>query len=134
MNRYLYKNELPKCCDVCRNVKEVKTMACRNYTCSLKLIFPTKKQTCQKQSIIYPKLFKKFLREKGVYKLYAKNLNREWCKECCGKYGKISDPYEYINYAFRWCDTMLSKTEAHNFWSDLSEEWTQIVLESRSNA
>lgn len=98
--------------------------------------------------------FFKFLKEKGVYAKYKKNIAdcviREWYRYETkeekrkrwqetyqygvqirilseGRYKLTYDRcHELVNYAFNWSET----PEKHNFWSKLSREWGQFFSDN----
>lgn len=67
-------------------------------------------------------LFIKFLLHKNCYSEYYRNYQEQnyiWFDIRNKKHIKTYNPYEYINMAFGWSETM----EGHRFWSSLNDLW-----------
>lgn len=77
-------------------------------------------------------LFVRFLKEKGIYKLFVKNYYNE--KNTSPYFTKKRDirfflenkqTFYYVSGAFEWGDT----EEGHNFWWEISDEWRLVRRE-----
>ena len=77
-------------------------------------------------------LFVRFLKEKGIYKLFVNNFYHE--KETSPYFTKRRDisfylenkqSFFYVSGAFEWEDT----EEGHNFWWAISDEWSIVRRE-----
>ena len=112
-----HKEDLPTPCKTCRKLRQ--TVRIPVYHCGLKMHFPTKKNTCKREDMNTVGLFKKFLRDNGIYEKYCRNFDVEYF----GNNGKIKGAYNFINEAFVWVYTK----EGHSFWRAMKDKWENIL-------
>ena len=112
-----HKEDLPTPCKTCRKLRQ--TVRIPVYHCGLKMHFPTKKNTCKREDMNTVGLFKKFLRDNGIYEKYCRNFDVEYL----GNNGKIKGADNFINEAFVWVDTK----EGHSFWRAMKDKWENIL-------
>ena len=70
-------------------------------------------------------LFKKFLKEKGVYDLYCQNFdkNYEGGTNVRKNGNKIKGIYFFVVLAFLWGNT----PEGDSFWKKIDDEWIEYI-------
>ena len=66
------------------------------------------------------KTFIAFLKKKGIYASYRKNIGEATRKEI--KDGYI--PYSIISYSFNWRETK----EGYDFWNAMSSDWSNYCF------
>ena len=112
------KTDLPTPCKTCRKLRQ--TVRIPVYHCALKLHFPTKKNTCKRYKMKAQEQFKKFLKEKGVFKLYCQEFDENYLGWCYCKEGKKIYGKEYfLRLAFNWIESQ----HGHNFWYEIHKDW-----------
>ena len=112
-------NELPKCCQQCKNIKPGDINK-DIFECSRNLILPTKKRTCGKQVKKRESIkerFKRFLIDKKALKDWNEERSALPWKE------KPTMASQIIFNAFFWKDTF----DGYKYWQFLHLEWEQIV-------
>ena len=71
------------------------------------------------------KIFKKFLKEKGIKNVYKQEIQNHW-----GSGIKIKDvvgglaPYEVLDSSFHWAKT----EQGHLYWSTIENMWLEYVI------
>lgn len=117
------KTDLPTPCKTCRKLRQ--TVRIPVYHCALKLHFPTTKNTCKRYKMNAHELFKKFLKEKGVYELYCQNFdkNYESGTHVWKNGNKIKGIYFFVVLAFLWGNT----PEGDSFWIKIDDEWIEYI-------
>lgn len=72
--------------------------------------------------------FKKFLKERNCYKIYAVNFLEHSLRHKVDKSLNIDDPYTWIQEAFIWHETF----EGLEFWCRLNDVWQGLIEEYKS--
>ena len=107
------KTDLPTPCKTCLKLRQ--TVRIPVYHCALKLHFPTVKNTCKREDMKASDLFKKFLRDNGIYEKYCRNFNKIYN----GNSTKIKTAEGYIIEPFLW----RTSNEGHDFWLKINKKW-----------
>ena len=112
------KTDLPTPCKTCRKLRQ--TVRIPVYHCALKLHFPTTKNTCKRYKMNAQELFKKFLKEKGVYELYCQNFDENYANgSLYTNMGKIRGSHRFLTFAFDWEQS----ADGWYFWQNINNEW-----------
>lgn len=111
------KTDLPTPCKTCRKLRQ--TVRIPVYHCGLKMHFPTKKNTCKREDMNTVGLFKKFLRDNGIYEKYCRNFDVEFT----GGETKIKGRYNFILRAFSWWRS----PEKEDFWIKMDRKWCETL-------
>ena len=114
-------NELPECCQQCKNIKPGNINP-DIFECSKNLILPTKKKDCRKQVKKREHIkerFKRFLVENCCFFEWYDNRKNENIR---GRY-KLCDPYLVLYQSFAWG---LGKLP-YEFWYELNKKWHEII-------
>ena len=115
-------NELPECCQQCKNIKPGDINQ-DIFECSRNLILPTKKKACGKQVKKRESIkerFKRFLIGNDSFDKWVKN-RRQYLENKLKN--KLKDPYFVITQSFWWKDS----TEGHSYWEELGRKWQEII-------
>lgn len=113
-----HKEDLPTPCKTCRKLRQ--TVRIPVYHCGLKMHFPTKKNTCKREDMNTVGLFKKFLRDNGIYEKYCRNFDVDYNEGSM----IIKHPHAYIWNAFDFYKT----PERYFFWRGFSYKWEDLLL------
>ena len=114
-----HKEDLPAPCKTCRKLRQ--TVRVPVYHCALKLHFPTAKNTCKREDMKAVPLFKKFLRDNGIYEKYCKNFDVKYNRGTI-----IKRPHLFIRHAFDF----VSADSGYFFWREMDIKWVKL-LENR---
>jgi len=112
-----HKEDLPTPCKTCRKLRQ--TIRIPVYHCGLKLHFPTVKKTCKREKMKAVPLFKKFLRDNGIFEQYYNNSVLEYGS----KTHKIVGKYTFISSAFCFSKTV----EGFDFWDCYMWKWKEVL-------
>ena len=112
------KTDLPTPCKTCRKLRQ--TVRIPVYHCGLKMHFPTKKNTCKREDMNAVGLFKKFLRDNGIYEKYCRNFNVNYAGN---NNGKIKHKFYFISGAFFWRRTK----DGFDFWEEMNKRWISYI-------
>ena len=114
------KTDLPTPCKTCRKLRQ--TVRIPVYHCALKLHFPTVKNTCKREDMKTVPLFKKFLRENGVYGMYCRNFDTKY------NHGTIiKRPHLFIRNAFDF----VGADGGYFFWRWIDKKWVKLLEERK---
>jgi hypothetical protein len=108
-----HQDDLPTPCKTCKKLSQ--TIRIPVYHCGLKLHFPTVKNTCKREKMKAVPLFKKFLRDNGIFEKYCRNFDKTYL----ANNGKIKNPLDFIELAFDWGGT----PEGNLFWLIIDDKW-----------
>ena len=107
------KTDLPTPCKTCRRLRQ--TVRIPVYHCALKLHVPTVKNTCKREDMKSVELFKKFLKDNGIYEKYCRNFDKTYQNNK----GKIKNPLDFFDLAFNWRDS----PEGSLYWAIMDDKW-----------
>lgn len=113
------KEDLPTPCKTCRKLRQAVRIPV--YHCALRLHFPTVKNTCKREDMKAVELFKKFLRDNGIYEKYCRNFDVKYNNGT-----KIKNIKDFIYNAFLWGNT----SDGYEYWLFMDERWQSFVFEN----